>query len=108
MVPRVIYMVNDDLYWRLNELGIDQPKGKAQVDETGRVLPDGNPITAAPSLNRVDLAPNPLLRLRDRVRDGVLLPTGPMGLPSASSSWVNGADWNGKKNYEDASSNVRP
>lgn len=81
MVPRVIYMVGQDLYMRLSELGINQPKGMVPVDETGRVLPDGNPWMAGPTLNRVHFDPNPLLRLRDRVREGVLLPTGPTGLP---------------------------
>jgi hypothetical protein len=74
-------MINEDLYMRLSEFGIDQPKGKLLTDDAGRVLPNGLPITAAPSQNKVDLAPNPLLRLKDRVRDGVLLPTGPTGLP---------------------------
>jgi hypothetical protein len=81
MVPRVIYMVNEWLYERLTELGIDQPKGKMFADETGRLLPNGNPIMSAPSQNKVDLVPNPLLALKARVRDGVLLPTGPRGLP---------------------------
>lgn len=81
MVPRVIYMVNDDLYTRLTELGIDQPRGKMFADDTGRLLPNGNPIMSAPSQNKVDLVPNPLLQLKVRVREGVLLPTGPRGLP---------------------------
>jgi hypothetical protein len=81
MIPRVIYMVSEDLYLRLTELGIDQPKGKALADETGRLLPNGNPWMSAPSLNRVDFVPNPLLKLRVRVKEGVLLPTGPSGLP---------------------------
>lgn len=74
MVPRVIYMVDKDLYNRLHELGIDQPRGWFFTEEEGRVLPDGRTMTFAPHLGGVPLSPNPLLKLIDRFVEADVLP----------------------------------
>jgi len=66
LVPRVIYMVNEYLYGRLHELGIDQPKGFFFLDHTGRPLPNGDYNSTVPMLNGVPMSPNPLLGLKDR------------------------------------------
>lgn len=69
LVPRVIYMVNEYLYGRLHELGIDQPKGFFFLDQSGRPIPDGDLNMSVPFINGVPMHPNPLLGLKDRYLD---------------------------------------
>jgi hypothetical protein len=67
LVPRVTYMIKDDLYARLHELGIDQPKGFFFTDSTGRPLPDGPVNRSAPWCGGREVRdPNPLDALRNR------------------------------------------
>ena len=70
LVPRVIYMVNEYLYGRLHELGVDQPRGFFFSDAQGRPVPDGDFNYSVPMLNGVPMLPNPLLKLRDRYAQG--------------------------------------
>lgn len=76
MVPRVIYMVNEDLYHRIHELGIDQPSGFYHIDkDNGRVLPNGLLECAAPFLNGKAIdSPNPLHSLKDRYKEAGIVP----------------------------------
>jgi len=66
LVPRVIYMVEQYLYGRLHELGVDQPKGFFFLDESGRPIPDGVFNMSTPFINGKPMFPNPLLGLVDR------------------------------------------